>query len=507
MATKSEAACRVEMPLRIASTARKSGAAMTTPTSWPRMRVAARLGGAEEVVERRAPAGRRRSPAGCWRSSARSRWASTLRSSSESPSPLPTPWLATTIAAITKTIAASAARRRRHAPSAAPRRAPASLLDLIRSAPLVEVELGQGALDHLGGHLLRDLEVAGAHGDVVEGDDAGQAVRRRRPAAAAPGAGPSAPPPRRAPSPARRRSAAARRARRPAPRRRPPRRRPAAARSRSVTIATGEPPGSTITTEPTRWSRISRATETALASGAAVTTPAVMISLSFTARTLHGDERQSSGRPVVPLEAGAGPENPPCPACGEPLFGWIDLRAGPRRPGQPLRELRPRRRRRAGRAPRTPCAGWTARPRTGRSGSPTAAASPPGSAAPAGPGLRAGRPLPLHGRGGAPAGRPPRPGRAPRPAGRRAPASRRCGRRSSTASPSAATSRSAALGRAEAVPAEKPWQRRMDAVISVVVAVPALLFAAADGADRRRLPARRRRSGCGSSCSSGRARV
>lgn len=32
--------------------------------------------------------------------------------------------------------------------------------------------------------------------------------------------------------------------------------------------------------------------------------------------------------PVVPLEAGAGPDNPPCPACGEPLFGWIDSRAG-----------------------------------------------------------------------------------------------------------------------------------------------------------------------------------
>jgi hypothetical protein len=30
----------------------------------------------------------------------------------------------------------------------------------------------------------------------------------------------------------------------------------------------------------------------------------------------------------VPLEAGAGPDNPPCPACGEPLFGWIDARAG-----------------------------------------------------------------------------------------------------------------------------------------------------------------------------------
>lgn len=32
--------------------------------------------------------------------------------------------------------------------------------------------------------------------------------------------------------------------------------------------------------------------------------------------------------PVVPLEAGAGPDNPPCPACGEPLFGWIAPRPG-----------------------------------------------------------------------------------------------------------------------------------------------------------------------------------
>jgi hypothetical protein len=31
---------------------------------------------------------------------------------------------------------------------------------------------------------------------------------------------------------------------------------------------------------------------------------------------------------VVPLEAGAGPENPPCPACGEPLFGWIGGKTG-----------------------------------------------------------------------------------------------------------------------------------------------------------------------------------
>jgi hypothetical protein len=42
--------------------------------------------------------------------------------------------------------------------------------------------------------------------------------------------------------------------------------------------------------------------------------------------------RASERTPVVPLEAGASPENPPCPACGEPLFGWIDLRAGLRGP-------------------------------------------------------------------------------------------------------------------------------------------------------------------------------
>lgn len=31
---------------------------------------------------------------------------------------------------------------------------------------------------------------------------------------------------------------------------------------------------------------------------------------------------------VVPLEAGASPDNPPCPACGEPLFGWLSPQAG-----------------------------------------------------------------------------------------------------------------------------------------------------------------------------------
>jgi hypothetical protein len=48
-----------------------------------------------------------------------------------------------------------------------------------------------------------------------------------------------------------------------------------------------------------------------------------------TQRAISEPRRQA---PVVPLEAGAGPENPPCPACGEPLFGWIDQRAGLRGP-------------------------------------------------------------------------------------------------------------------------------------------------------------------------------
>lgn len=32
--------------------------------------------------------------------------------------------------------------------------------------------------------------------------------------------------------------------------------------------------------------------------------------------------------PHVPLEAGLGPDNPPCPACGEPLFPWLELPGG-----------------------------------------------------------------------------------------------------------------------------------------------------------------------------------
>jgi hypothetical protein len=39
-------------------------------------------------------------------------------------------------------------------------------------------------------------------------------------------------------------------------------------------------------------------------------------------------DQVESPHAVVPLEAGAGPENPPCPVCSEPLFGWIAQKPG-----------------------------------------------------------------------------------------------------------------------------------------------------------------------------------
>ena len=132
---------------------------------------------------------------------------------------------------------------------------------------------------------------------------------------------------------------------------------------------------------------------------------------------MNAERTTPSGRPrapVVPLEAGAGPDNPPCPACGEPLFGWIDLRSGLRGPvsrcescglgvvGEPGSvaealaaldrlggESRMRIANRAGFAAWIGGAGWA--------------------------GLEPDSLLPLHGRVGTPPGRQPRPGRRRRP--------------------------------------------------------------------------------------------
>ncbi|HYJ20843.1 MAG TPA: hypothetical protein VEW07_02325 [Solirubrobacterales bacterium] len=179
--------------------------------------------------------------------------------------------------------------------------------------------------------------------------------------------------------------------------------------------------------------------------------------------------------PVVPLEAGAGPENPPCPACGEPLFGWLSPQPAWRgpvsrcescglgvvdAPGGPedaLREL----------------------DRLGREGSPRIAnrasyAAALGSAGWAGlePGSRYFFTV---------------------ESVRRLVACRDQVVKSSRWAPAAGLAATwqtllnsvtfghnvalAALGSGEAAPARRRWQRRIDALASVVLAIPALLIA------------------------------
>jgi hypothetical protein len=179
--------------------------------------------------------------------------------------------------------------------------------------------------------------------------------------------------------------------------------------------------------------------------------------------------------PVVPLEAGAGPENPPCPACGEPLFGWIDARPGLEGPvkrcescglgvvgepgdaGEALRELDRSRRggtlriaNRGGFSAWLGGAGWA--------------------------GLEPGRHYLFTVE-----------------AVRRLIAHRDQVVKVSRWAPGAGVAAMwqtvlngftfgrnialAALGRGIAVPARDPWQRRLDALISVIVAVPALAVA------------------------------
>lgn len=177
----------------------------------------------------------------------------------------------------------------------------------------------------------------------------------------------------------------------------------------------------------------------------------------------------------MPLEAGIGPENPPCPACGEPLFGWVPAgevageeirrceRCGMAVAGEPgdaeaaLRELD---RLATGAAPRIPNrasfaasmggAGWAAL-EPGRRCYFTADA--------------AGRLLGVRGqvvRGGRWA------------LGAGVAAMWQTLLNGFTFGRNLAL---AALGRAEPAPATQTWQRRLDGLITVVVAFPALLVA------------------------------
>jgi hypothetical protein len=179
--------------------------------------------------------------------------------------------------------------------------------------------------------------------------------------------------------------------------------------------------------------------------------------------------------PVVPLEAGAGPENPPCPACGEPLFGWIGERRGVRGPVRrcescglavagevgdaegALRDLDRRRQgelvrieNRAGFACSLGGAGWSGLHPEARHLFTVEAVRR--LAARRDQVVKKSRWLPLASLA----------------------ATWQTLLNSVTFGHNVAL---AALRRAPAVPAEKPWQRRIDALASVVLAIPALAIA------------------------------
>jgi len=179
--------------------------------------------------------------------------------------------------------------------------------------------------------------------------------------------------------------------------------------------------------------------------------------------------------PVVPLEAGAGPENPPCPACGEPLFGWIDSRPGL-----------------AGPVSRCESCGLGVVGDAGSAGEALAALDRPGEANGVRIANRASFSAWIGGAGWA--------GLEPRSrylftveSVRRLVANRDQVVAGTRWSPGAGIAtmwqtvlngftfgRNTALGtlgRAAAVPAERPWQRRLDTLISVIVAIPALIAA------------------------------
>jgi hypothetical protein len=180
---------------------------------------------------------------------------------------------------------------------------------------------------------------------------------------------------------------------------------------------------------------------------------------------------RASGTPVVPLEAGAGPENPPCPACGEPLFGWIAARPGLRGP-----------------VSRCECCGLGVIGKPGTSDDALRELDHQGSAV-----LNRGSfSAWLGGAGWA--------GLEPEArylftveAVRRLVASRDQVVKVSRWAPGAGIATMwqtilnsvtfgrnvalGALGRRTAVPAEQPWQRRIDALIGIVLAIPALLVA------------------------------
>jgi hypothetical protein len=193
----------------------------------------------------------------------------------------------------------------------------------------------------------------------------------------------------------------------------------------------------------------------------------------MSAQRVTSDGRRHT--PVVPLEAGAGPENPPCPACGEPLFGWIDLRPGLR-----------------GAVSRCESCGLGVAGEPGGVDEALAALDQTSEDDVTQIANRASFSAWIGGAGWA--GLEPESQYLFTPeAVRRLVANRDQIVTSTRWSPGAGVATMwqtvlngftfgrnialGALGRAQAVPAERPWQRRLDALICVVVAIPALIAA------------------------------
>jgi hypothetical protein len=176
---------------------------------------------------------------------------------------------------------------------------------------------------------------------------------------------------------------------------------------------------------------------------------------------------------VVRLEAGAGPDNPPCPACGEPLFGWLAARPYLRGPVRRCESCG------------LGVVGGSAGPEEvlhelDRIGSPPRIGNRVSFAASLGGAGWAGLEPGAHYLFTVESVR--------RLVARRDQVVKT--RRWAPAAGLAATSQTflnsvtfghnvalGALGRAEAVKAPKPWQRRIDALASIVLAIPALLVA------------------------------
>ena len=178
---------------------------------------------------------------------------------------------------------------------------------------------------------------------------------------------------------------------------------------------------------------------------------------------------------MVPLEAAAGPDNPPCPACGEPLFGWIDDRPGL-----------------AGAVRRCESCGLGVVGAAGDGGEALRALDGLGGTEAVTIPNRAGFSAWIGGAGWSGLERGAR-YLFTAEAVRRLAARRDQVVRSVRWAPAASILAMwqtiligftfgrnvalGALGRAEPVPAGEPWQRRLDAAISVLVAVPAMAFA------------------------------